>query len=163
VSEQPAQRDTACPIGRAVDVIGDRWTLLILRHATVGFTRFEEFRTELGIADNILSNRLARLVDNGLLVKVPYRDERRTRHMYRLTRAGADLVPVLHALAAWGQDHTRPAAPTKPMQVLHSVCGKDLSAGEFCAHCDRTVSRDEILWLRPWRSRSPQPLAAPVA
>jgi DNA-binding HxlR family transcriptional regulator len=163
MSDQPVPRvDSPCPIGRAAETIGDRWTLLILRHATLGVTRFDEFRNELGIADNILSGRLGRLVENGLLTKVPYRDERRTRHEYRLTRAGADMLPVLHALAAWGQQHTRPERRTRPMRVIHSVCGNDVPAGDFCTHCGRSVGRDEILWLRPWRSRSPQPLAEPV-
>jgi DNA-binding HxlR family transcriptional regulator len=155
--------DTPCPIGRAAELIGDRWTLLILRHATVGFTRFDQFREELGIADNILSNRLSRLVENGLLTKVPYRDERRTRHEYRLTEAGADVLPVLHALATWGLRHTRPVRRARPMRMIHSVCGNDLSPGEFCEHCERVVDRDEIEWLRPWRSRTPQPVAEPAA
>lgn len=155
--------DTPCPIGRATELIGDRWTLLILRNATLGFTRFDQFRRQLGIADNILSNRLARLVENGLLTKVPYRDERRTRHEYRLTEAGADVLPVLHALAAWGQQHTRPVRRTKPMRVIHSVCGNDLLPGEYCDQCERTVTRDEIQWLHPSRSRSPQSLAEPAA
>lgn len=155
--------DTPCPIGRAAELVGDRWTLLILRHATMGVTRFDEFRSELKIADNILSGRLGKLVDNGLLTKVPYRDERRTRHEYRLTRAGADLLPVLHALAAWGQEHTEPPRSGEPMRVLHSACGNDLEPGEFCARCARPVSRDEILWLRPWQSATPRPLAEAVS
>lgn len=155
--------DTPCPIGRAAELIGDRWTLLILRNATLGFTRFDQFRQQLGIADNILSNRLGRLVEHGLLTKVPYHDERRTRHEYRLTEAGADVLPVLHALAAWGQQHTRPTRRSRPMQVIHSVCGDDLLPGEYCRQCERTVDRDEIQWLHPSRSNTPQPLAQPAA
>lgn len=154
--------DSPCPIDRAVELIGDRWTLLILRHATAGVTRFDHFRRELGIADNILSNRLARLVANGLLTKVPYRDERRTRHEYRLTRAGADMLPILHALANWGLRHTRPVRRGRPMRMMHTGCGNDLAPGEYCEHCGRTVDRDEIEWLRPWLSRAPQSLAEPA-
>jgi DNA-binding HxlR family transcriptional regulator len=154
--------DAHCPIGRAVDVLGDRWTLLILRHATVGVTRFEDFRAELGIADNILSNRLARLVDAGVLVRVPYRDERRTRHEYRLTAAGADVLGVLHALAGWGQAHTEPSSPAEPMRVIHRACETDLAPGSYCEACEREVARAEIAWLRPWRSREPFPLADPA-
>ena len=110
--------DSPCPIDRAVQIIGDRWMLRILRHATYGVTRFDDFRNQLGIADNILSNRLGCLVESGLLVKVAYRDERRTRHEYRLTRAGADVLPVLHALAGWGQQHTRSAERAEPMRVI---------------------------------------------
>jgi DNA-binding HxlR family transcriptional regulator len=154
--------DVPCPIGRAVDILGDRWTLLLLRNATLGATRFDDFRGQLGIADNILSNRLARLVDAGLLVRVPYRDKQRTRHEYRLTTAGADVLDVLHALASWGQQHTLPDPPAGPMRVIHRTCGGDLTPGRYCAACERTVERDEIVWLRPWRSPDPTPLADPA-
>ena len=155
--------DLPCPIGRAAELIGDRWTLLILRQATLGVTRFDEFRGALGIADNILSGRLARLVENGLLAKVAYRDERRTRQEYRLTQAGAGTLPVLSALAAWGTEHTRPVRDTEPMRVIHAACGGDLPPGGFCEHCGRAAGRDEVRWLRPWHSPEPQPLAEPVA
>jgi DNA-binding HxlR family transcriptional regulator len=151
-----------CPIGRAADVLGDRWTLLILRNATMGVTRFEDLRAELGIADNILSNRLARLVEADVLVRVPYRDRRRTRHEYRLTPAGADVLDVLHALAAWGQQHTEPSPPAEPLRVIHQACGSDLAPGGHCAACERAVERNEIAWIRPWRSPDPLPLAAPA-
>jgi len=154
--------DVPCPIGRAIDVLGERWTLLILRNATMGVTRFDDFRAGLGIADNILSSRLARLVDAGLLVRVPYRDRRRTRHEYRLTTAGADALGVLHALAGWGQEHTEPGRPAEPMRILHSACGSDLAPGGHCATCRRAVERNEIAWLRPWRSPDPVPLANPA-
>ena len=154
--------EVQCPIGRAVDVLGDRWTLLILRNATLGVTRFEGFRSELGIADNILANRLARLVEAGVLVRMPYRDERRTRHEYRLTTAGADVLGVLHALAGWGRGHTEASPPAEPMRIIHRLCGSELAPGDHCAVCERVVERDEIAWVRPWRSPAPYPLAAPA-
>jgi DNA-binding HxlR family transcriptional regulator len=149
-------------MGRAIDVLGDRWTLLIIRHATMGVTRFENFRTELGIADNILSNRLARLVDAGVLVRMPYRDRQRTRHEYRLTTAGADVLGVLHALAGWGHEHTKPSRQAKPLRVIHLACGSDLAPDGHCADCERAVERAEIAWIRPWRSPDPLPLAQPA-
>lgn len=149
-------------MGRAVEVLGDRWTLLILRNATMGVRRFEDFRAELEIADNILSNRLARLVDAGVLVRVPYRDRQRTRHEYRLTAAGADVLGVLHALADWGQEHTTPSQPVPPMRVIHLTCGTDLAPHGHCTACDRAAARDEIGWVRPWRSADPLPVAAPA-
>jgi DNA-binding HxlR family transcriptional regulator len=162
MSDSTARSDVPCPMGRAIDVLGDRWTLLILRNATLGVTRFEGFRSELGIADNILSNRLARLVDAGVLARVPYRDQRRTRHEYRLTTAGADVLGVLHALAGWGQDHTETSRPVEPMRIIHHACGSDLAPGGHCAACERAVERDEIAWVRPWRSPDPLPLAGPA-
>jgi DNA-binding HxlR family transcriptional regulator len=161
-SGSTAQADVPCPIGRAIDVLGDRWTLLILRNATMGVTRFETFRAELGIADNILSNRLARLVDAGVLVRMPYRDRQRTRHEYRLTAAGADVLGVLHALAGWGYEHTKPSRQREPLRMIHLACGSDLAPGGHCADCERAVERDEIAWIRPWRSPDPLPLAEPA-
>src|ERR1700729_2575783 len=122
----------SCPIGRAGDLLGDRWTLLILRDATAGITRFDAFRENLGIADNILSGRLARLGEAGVLVKVPYRDGNRTRQEYRLTQAGADFIPVLRALAEWGTRHTEPTTPAEPMRMLHAGCGGKVNVAGVC-------------------------------
>jgi DNA-binding HxlR family transcriptional regulator len=144
-------------------MLGDRWILLILRDATLGVTRFDEFRDRLGIADNILSARLRRLVDGGLLAKVPYRDGHRTRQEYRLTKAGADLAPVLRALADWGQRHTRPDPPAEPMRVVHAGCGGEVGADQACSACGARVGRGEEAWVRPWCSPGPIRLAPPVS
>ncbi len=151
-----------CPIGRAADVLGDRWTLLILRDATLGTTRFDDFKSGLGIADNILSARLGRLVDAGLMARVPYRDNGRSRLEYRLTSAGADVLPLLHALAAWGQRHTEPGQAAGAMQIIHLACGHPTTGERTCDHCGEPVERDQEAWLRPWRSATPYPLARPV-
>jgi DNA-binding HxlR family transcriptional regulator len=168
-ARSPAQRKEgvdhaarSCPIGRAGDLLGDRWTLLILRDATAGTTRFDVFRENLGIADNILSARLARLVEAGVLVKVPYRDGNRTRQEYRLTQAGADLLPLLRALADWGTRHTSPATETAPMQMLHVGCGGQVNIGGVCGTCGEAVPREGEAWLRPWRSADPIRLAMPA-
>jgi DNA-binding HxlR family transcriptional regulator len=151
-----------CPIGRAGDLLGDRWTLLILRDATSGTTRFDDFRQNLGIADNILSARLRHLVEAGLLAKVPYRGENRTRHEYRLTEAGADLLPLMRALADWGARNTQPAETAAPMQMLHQGCGGQVNIAGTCYRCGQAVAREDEVWLRPWRSSEPTRLAMPV-
>lgn len=161
-AENAARGTLPCPIERAGSVLGDRWTLLILRDATGGSTRFDAFKENLGIADNILAARLRRLTEAGLLVKVPYRDGNRARYEYRLTQAGADLVPVLRALASWGTKWTSPAEPAAPMEMLHSDCGGELDVAGVCGRCGRPVRREEEAWLRPWRSPEPVPLALPV-
>jgi DNA-binding HxlR family transcriptional regulator len=93
-----------CPIGRALTRMGDGWSMMILRDAGYGITRFDQFRTSLGIAPNILTRRLAALVDHGLLEKRRY-SEHPPRDDYVLTPAGQALLPILMALGAWGRDH----------------------------------------------------------
>lgn len=93
-----------CPVARAMSVIGDRWTLLILRDCFLGKSRFEEFQTSLGITRHLLSDRLKRLVEQGILEKNPY-SEHPPRFDYRLTNKGKDLAPVLLGLRLWGRTH----------------------------------------------------------
>lgn len=103
-----------CPIARTLDTVGEWWSILILRDAFHGLTRFEEFQRSLGISTNSLSRRLTTLVDAGLLERRPY-SERPPRHEYVLTQRGRDFQPVLLTLAAWGRAH---AAPERTRVVL---------------------------------------------
>ena len=96
--------DTTCPIGRGIAVVGDAWSLLILRDASLGLTRFDEFRKSLGIAPTILTRRLAMLTEEELLEKRRY-SERPPRDEYLLTEAGRDILPALFMLGAWGRKH----------------------------------------------------------
>ncbi len=107
-TEQP------CSIARSLEVVGARWTLLILREAFSGKTRFAEFREALGIAPDVLSERLSTLVEYGVLSKEPYQEPgTRARYSYHLTEAGRELWVVLGALQQWGDDHLpRPEGPT---------------------------------------------------
>ena len=93
-----------CLVGRALALVGDPWSMLILRDAGMGLSRFEQFRSSLGMAPNILARRLRALTENGLLEKQSYSD-RPPREEYRITEAGRDFLPILHALAAWGGRH----------------------------------------------------------
>jgi DNA-binding HxlR family transcriptional regulator len=93
-----------CPISRGLARVGDIWSMLILRDASLGLTRFEQFRTSLGVAPNILTRRLKALTDGGLLEKVRY-SEHPPRDEYRLTDAGRDFLPVLQVIAAWGRKY----------------------------------------------------------
>jgi DNA-binding HxlR family transcriptional regulator len=153
-----------CPITRAVDVLADKWTLLILKNANVGMTRFDQFSADLGIADNILSARLSRLVELGLMTRVPYQGVGRTRHEYKLTQAGADVLPLLHRLADWGHKHTTVhGSDAEPIRFVHTVCGNPIQDGEYCPSCDVTVPREHEAWVRPWRDPLVATLADPVA
>lgn len=93
-----------CPISRGLARVGDAWSMLILRDASYGHTRFDQFRTSLGIAPNILTRRLKALTEGGLLEKRLY-SERPPREEYVMTPAGRDFLPVLHILGEWGRTH----------------------------------------------------------
>ena len=162
MSRRTTWEDNSCPIARAADILGEPWTLLILRNATAGTTRFEDFRGQLGIADNVLTTRLAKLVERGLLTKLPYRDGGRTRHEYRLTPAGSDALPVLHALGAWGDAHTSSENAYGPMQLVHATCGQLTRPGEKCDNCGKALVRDDLAWRGSWLSQGEIPLADPV-
>jgi DNA-binding HxlR family transcriptional regulator len=103
-----------CAIARSLAVVGERWTLLILREASLGSTRFAQFKDALGVASDVLSDRLATLVEYGVLSKEPYQEEgSRTRFEYHLTAAGAQLQVVLSALQQWADENLPwPAGPT---------------------------------------------------
>jgi DNA-binding HxlR family transcriptional regulator len=98
--------DSTCSIARSLGVLGERWTFLILREAFLGATRFAEFRDGLGVASDVLSDRLGTLVEFGVLAREPYREPgARSRFAYRLTPAGRELHVVLGALQQWGDEH----------------------------------------------------------
>ena len=141
-----------CPIARALDVLGDPWSLLILRHALLGGRRYEQFRESLGVADNVLSRRLAAMVEAGLLRKVPYRGEQRTHFEYALTEAGADALPVLNALVLWGEKHTAPPIPGARMGIVHRACGQESTTTDRCSECGGDLRADDVEWLRSWRT-----------
>ncbi|MFI0509460.1 winged helix-turn-helix transcriptional regulator [Streptomyces sp. WSLK1-5] len=105
-SHGPAAGDTHCSIGRALEMIGDRWSLLILREALNGATRYSEFRDRLPVASDVLTQRLGVLMEGGVLDKQPYREAgARSRMAYHLTPAGRELVVVFGALQQWGDQH----------------------------------------------------------
>ncbi|HEY3867400.1 MAG TPA: helix-turn-helix domain-containing protein [Actinocrinis sp.] len=101
--------DSSCSIARSLGVLGERWTLLVLRDAVLGATRFAQFRENLGVAPDVLTDRLAALVEYGVLEREPYQEPgARTRFAYRLTPAGRELSLVLSALQQWGDAHVPP-------------------------------------------------------
>lgn len=113
-------------MARATDLFGDRWTLLILREALYGVTRFEDLRADLGIPRAALSQRLDRMVSAGLLLRHPYREgSSRTRHEYQMTDTGRDAVIVLVALMDWGDKYLRD--DTSPIDVVEAATGEKLS------------------------------------
>ncbi len=115
-----------CTIGRALDVVGDRWSFIVLREVFQGIRRFDDLTVRTSIPRAVLTDRLRRLVEAGVLRREPYRDPgARSRSEYRLTQKGLDLYPVLLALQAWGDRYLAdPEGP--PIQFVHRDCGEPL-------------------------------------
>ncbi len=133
----------ACSIARTMAVIGEPWTLLVLRDLLNGVRRFDELVDHLGIARNVLTRRLATLVDAGLAETREYREPgRRARHEYRPTPAGYDLRPVLLALMAFGDRHH--AGPDGPPAVVEHECGAPVVLQEVCANGHLLGPRDRV-------------------
>ena len=133
--------NTECSIAATLSVIGDRWRILILRDVFRGLRRFAQLQTELGIAKNILSDRLQRLVDDGVLEQVAYQD-RPVRYEYRLTPKGTDLSPALVALMHWGD---RWYAEKPPTVLVHDNCGTPLENITLCRSCNEQISPGNIM------------------
>ena len=122
-----------CAIGAALDILGERSTFLVLREAFNGVRRFDDMQRRTGMPRQVLSLRLARLVAEGLLRKVPYQQAgQRSRFEYRLTEKGLDLYPVLLALMAWGDKHAVGAAGPQVL-IEHRDCGEPVSLQVTCA------------------------------
>jgi DNA-binding HxlR family transcriptional regulator len=131
-----------CSIARSLEVIGERWTLLILRDAMTGLERFEEFQASLGIASNTLTNRLKLLCDEQVLERVPDPD-RPGRPKYVLTAKGRELGPVLIGLMKWGDRHyPTPGGP--PRLTLHAGCGGNIGPDLHCDRCGKRAGPGEI-------------------
>jgi len=132
-------------------VIGDWWTNLVIREAFFGTTQFEEFRTRLGIATNILSSRLQRLVDEGVLAKVEYQSWP-TRHDYRLTDKGLDLYHLPLTTNAWGQRWLKPSVR---LRLVHRPCHTHVRPVLTCEQCAEPASRDDVEFAPPTTASPP--------
>jgi DNA-binding HxlR family transcriptional regulator len=132
-----------CSIAGTLGLIGERWTLLILRDVFLGVRRFDDLQRELGIARNVLRDRLRLLVDEGILERRRYQ-ERPERFEYRLTKKGTDLWPVLHALMSWG-DRYEVSGGGPPTVIEHRDCGGRIDAQRVCEACGATVGAREVV------------------
>jgi DNA-binding HxlR family transcriptional regulator len=146
---------TRCSIARTLEVLGEKWTLLIVREAFWGRTRFSDFRNALGIAPDVLTDRLGTLVEHGVMVRRPYRSEGgRERAEYVLTPAGEELRYVLGALNAWGDRH-RPAPDGSAARYVEATSGTPVEV-RFVTDDGRLVEAAEVTTVRT----EPQPLGA---
>ena len=130
-----------CSIAKTLEIVGDRWTILVVREAFWGTWRFDDLQRNLGIARTVLTDRLGRLVEEGVLRKERYH-ERPERFEYRLTEKGIDLWPVLMALLTWGDRHAIEGPP--PVVVLHRDCGGQLDDRRMCTRCGAALGPSDV-------------------
>lgn len=146
--EREVGPDTRCSIARSLDLLGERWTLLIVREAFWGRTRFSQFREALGIAPDVLSERLTRLVDEGVLERRAYREEAaRERMEYVLTPAGRRLHVVIAGLSSWGREN-RPRADDRSPSYLDAETGEPVELC-FVTADGRRLDPERLVVMRP--------------
>jgi DNA-binding HxlR family transcriptional regulator len=142
---QTSFSDFTCSIARTVEVVGERWTPLVLRDLFLGVTRFEDIQRDLGIARNVLAERLETLVESGIAERRPYQGNP-PRHDYVLTDKGRELYRVLLALMAWGDRWTAGEAGP-PVKLRHESCGKLTTPELTCSCCGEPLTLDTVTAL----------------
>ncbi len=142
----PPAAELDCSIARALGVIGDRWTILIMRDAFRGIRRFDDFRRDLDIARPVLADRLKKLVDAGIMVRRRYQTSPE-RFEYRLTPMGMELSPALVALMRWGDRWLNDGR--SPTVLVHEPCGSELEQGFWCRTCQQTFTPGDIASRNP--------------
>lgn len=143
---EPLRELTGCGLPEALEVMGERWAFMILRASFNGLHHFEEFLTELGIARNILSNRLAKLVEHGILDRQPCAEDRR-RIEYRLTEKGFDLLPAMLALRQWGQKYG--AEMTENPVLVDEFDRLPIGPVSILAHDGRILGPKDLWLVKP--------------
>jgi DNA-binding HxlR family transcriptional regulator len=133
--------DLTCSVAQCLDVVGEWWSLLVVRDAFLGVTRFDDFQARLGISRNILTQRLNRLVEAGILKRVRYQ-EHPPRSEYKLTDKGRDLWHVVTAMRQWGDRWAAPGGP--PLEMRHTGCGHIISAVPTCSHCGEPLDARSV-------------------
>jgi len=134
--------DERCSIARTLSVIGDRWTMLVLRETFLRTRRFEDFQTHIRATRHVLADRLQKLVEHGILERVQYQD-RPPRFEYKLTEKGRDLYPVITSLLGWG-DRWMADEDGPPIELVHRSCGHRMVPVPSCPHCGEHVTARDV-------------------
>lgn len=133
-----------CTLGRPAALLGERWTLLLLRQVFLGTRRFEDFHLEMDISRSVLTDRLSMLSQEGVLKRVPYQEDGRTRYEYRLTEKGKDLYLVLMALRTWGEKWMVPEEGDESFSLEHHDCGGGVRAKVECTDCGAELTARDV-------------------
>ncbi|HET8984938.1 MAG TPA: helix-turn-helix domain-containing protein [Trueperaceae bacterium] len=133
--------DMNCSVAQCLETVGEWWSLLIVRDAFLGVRRFDHFQARLGIARNVLNDRLRKLVDEEVFERVQY-EERPPRYEYRLTDKGRDLWPVVTAMRQWGDQWSAPQGP--PLVLRHHTCGHVADAVAVCSQCREPIGPGSV-------------------
>ena len=149
----------ACSIARGLDVLGDPWSLLVLREVFFGNGRFDAMKSRLAVADSVLTKRLSGLVESGLLTKRAYGDGGRTRQEYVLTPKGEDALPVLNAVVMWAEKHLAAPSEQAHMFVIHTGCGQRTGSADTCTECGERLTAANTSWHSLTRTEAPVELA----
>ncbi|HEX3916871.1 MAG TPA: helix-turn-helix domain-containing protein [Caulobacteraceae bacterium] len=150
ISKDGDDDDTLCPIAHSTGLVGDRWSILIVRELLMGQTRFQDLQAQTGATSQMLAARLKRLEADGILTRHAY-SQRPPRHEYRLTPKGVNLMPVILALRTWGEAWCKPAGEEVAVRMFHRACGAELDLGGACPACERLVA---------WTDMQAQPTAS---
>lgn len=148
-------------MARGLDILGDPWSILVLREVFFGNGRFDAMKSRLEVADSVLTKRLAGLVESGLLARKAYGDGGRTRQEYVLTPKGEDALPVLNAVTIWAEKHLPAPSDQAHLHVIHTGCGKPTTSADTCTECGERLTAANTSWHS--RSRSDQPIPLSTA
>jgi DNA-binding HxlR family transcriptional regulator len=133
-----------CPIARSLSILGDRWTLLIIRNAFMRTRRFDDFQKQLGITRHLLSERLNRLVEHQILKKELYQTAP-SRYEYKLTDKGLALYPVIMALTIWGNNWLNEEKKYPVLTYIHKDCGHRIYSAMSCCHCNSELTVKNVI------------------
>lgn len=139
----------ACSVAQCLEVVGEWWSMLIIRDAFLGTRRFDDFQKSLGISRNVLTQRLSKLIATGVMQREPYQHNP-VRYEYSLTPKGKDLWPVLTTMRQWGDQYAAPKGP--PIEVVHRNCGHAAPAELRCTHCHKPFGYRDVS-IRPGPGR----------
>lgn len=135
--------DTVCPVALAQKIVGDRWTVLVLRELFLGSHRFEEIQAQIKATPQMLADRLKKLESDGMIERRPY-STRPLRSEYHLTKMGVGFYPVFLAFRAWGETWCKSRKQEVAIRYTHVPCGKDPGLGPICQECGKEMRREEL-------------------